>query len=249
MFSPKEKRRLIVALLSIGIVTGVYNYFSYSGVVNTDSRISKYIVEETSETTDSHEQSSNSPAILKKYAKLYEVNNDLVGFIYLDNDHKYPVVQNKDDQNYYLYRNFFGEELKSGSIFLNSQCNLGDKGISLIYGHHMRDNSMFGSIDELIPQSTLQLDTIYESHEYEVIASCVCNLNDDFKYFSYVGYQSSYDFEVWKQGMNSHLIRGSLDSLDKDDVIVELSTCSYRHKGDRYIVILKEVDNDAKNKR
>ena len=241
MFSSKEKRRLIVVLLSIGLVTGIYNYSNYSGVVNTDSRISQYIVEETSEITDNHEQSSNSPAVLKKYAKLYEANNDLVGFIYLDNDHKYPVVQRKDDQNYYLYRNFFGEELKSGSIFLNSQCNLGDKGISLIYGHHMKDNSMFGSIDKLIPQSTLQLDTIYKSYKYEVVASCICNLNDDFKYYSYLGDLSSYDFEVWKQNMVSHLIRGSLDSLNKDDVIVELSTCSYKHDGDRYIVILKEV--------
>lgn len=232
------KRRVFVVLLSVGLFTSIYES---SGVSSTDQRVAKYISEEYTETTDNYEQSSNSPAMLKDYAKLYKINNDLVGFIYLDDDHKYSVVQRKDDQNYYLYRNFFGEELKLGSIFLNNQCNLGDKGISLIYGHNMRDNSMFGSIDELIPQSTLQLDTIYESKSYEVVATCICNLDDDFKYYSYLGYLGSYDFEVWKQGMNTNLVSGSINSLNKDDVIVELSTCSYKHKGDRCVVILKEV--------
>ena len=44
--------------------------------------------------------------------------------------------------------------------------------------------------------------------------------------------------------MSKRCIRGSLDSLAKDDVIVELSTCSYAKEGDRLVVILKGVGDD-----
>lgn len=230
------KRSIVVASL-IGI--GFYLHFSSDSGV--DARVKSYIVEETSEETIQSQETSNQPQILTKYSELYQINNDLVGYIYLDNEHEYPIVQRKDDQNYYLYKNFFGEDDKSGTIFLNSQCNLGGKGISLIYGHHMKNGSMFGDISELQPQSRLRLDTIFESCEYEVVGSCICNLDDDFKYYSYTGQQSSYNFEVWKQNMSNKCVRGSLDSLTKDDVIVELSTCSYEHKNDRLIVVLKEV--------
>lgn len=230
------KRSIVVASL-IGV--GIYLHFSsFSGV---DARVKSYIVEETSEDTIQPQETNNKPQILAKYSELYQVNNDLVGYIYLDDEHEYPIVQRKDDQNFYLYKDFFGDDDKSGTIFLNSQCTLGDKGISLVYGHHMRDGAKFGDISELQPQSRLQLDTIFESHEYEVVSSCICNLDDDFKYYSYTGQQSSYNFEVWKQNMSNKCVKGSLDSLTKDDVIVELSTCSYKHKNDRLIVILKEV--------
>lgn len=230
------KRSIVVASL---IGAGIYLHFS--NVSGVDTRVKSYIVEETSEEAIQSQETSNQPQILPKYSELYQVNNDLVGYIYLDDEHEYPIVQRKDDQNFYLYKDFFGDDDKSGTIFLNSKCNLGDKGISLVYGHHMRDGSKFGDISELQPQSRLQLDTIFESHKYEVVSSCICNLDDDFKYYSYTGQQSSYNFEVWKQNMSNKCIRGSLDSLTKDDVIVELSTCSYKHKNDRLIVILKEV--------
>lgn len=230
------KRSIVVASL---IGAGIYLHFS--SVSGVDTRVKSYIVEETSEETIQSQETSNQPQILPKYSELYQVNNDLVGYIYLDDEHEYPIVQRKDDQNFYLYKDFFGDDDKSGTIFLNSKCNLGDKGISLVYGHHMRDGSKFGDISELQPQSRLQLDTIFESHEYEVVGSCICNLDDDFKYYSYTGQQSSYNFEVWKQNISNKCVKGSLDSLTKDDVIVELSTCSYKHKNDRLIVILKEV--------
>ena len=204
------KRSIVVASL---IGAGIYLHFS--SVSGVDTRVKSYIVEETSEEAIQSQETGNQPQILVKYSELYQVNNDLVGYIYFDDEHEYPIVQRKDDQNFYLYKDFFGNDDKSGTIFLNSKCNLGDKGISLVYGHHMRDGSKFGDISELQPQSRLQLDTNFESHEY--------------------------NFEVWKQNMSNKCARGSLDSLTKDDVIVELSTCSYKHKNDRLVVILKEV--------
>ena len=37
--------------------------------------------------------------ILPQYQKLYEVNNDMIGFIYLDDNHQYPILMRKDAQN------------------------------------------------------------------------------------------------------------------------------------------------------
>lgn len=258
------KKRLIVALLLV--VTSWYIQ-SNTGVDTTAKRVDDYISEESSEVIPSSgvvaientkvtpsdindsissgvvisEDSLNNLKILSKYEELYNLNNDLVGFIYLDGNNQYPVLQRVDDQNYYINHNIFGEDLKAGSIFVNSQCTLGESGITLIYGHNMKDNTMFGSIDELVPQSTLQLDTIFEEQVYEIQALAICNLNDDFKYYSYLSSLSSYDFSYWKEQMTSHIYSGDISSLTEDDTIVELSTCSYAKKDDRLVVILKEV--------
>lgn len=58
----------------------------------------------------------SEPVILDKYKNLYETNNDTIGYIYLTDEYSYPVLQRVSDQNYYVHRDFFGEEDKNGSI-------------------------------------------------------------------------------------------------------------------------------------
>ena len=61
----------------------------------------------------------------------------------------YPVVQGEDNA-YYLHRSFYGEENYAGCIFLDAR-NSPDfqDPFTLVYGHNMRDGSMFGSLRNL----------------------------------------------------------------------------------------------------
>lgn len=246
------KAKVINLLLGISIIGFCISSVSYIDSLKEDKEIVENIqvVQEKidvllEQEPEQIEQDKDGIVILPKYQSLYETNNDMVGFIYLDEEQKYPILQRVDDQNYYINHNFFLEEAKSGAIFMNSDCKLGDSGISLIYGHHMKNGDMFGSLNKYKKEGsyTIQLDNLYENSSYKVIGVGLYNLADDFKYYEYVGALSESSFELWRYFMSEKLIWGSLDSLKNTDEIIELSTCSYERKNNRLVVILvKEAD-------
>ncbi len=82
----------------------------------------------------------------KENIDLKEINPDYMGWINIENTPiDYPVVKGKDNE-FYLTRDFNKKYLALGSIFMDYR-NKGfeDKNV-VIYGHHMRDKSMFGSL-------------------------------------------------------------------------------------------------------
>lgn len=178
--------------------------------------------------------------ILPQYQKLYEVNNDMIGFIYLDDNHQYPILMRKDAQNYYLNHNFFGEEEKAGSIFANVNSSFGEQGISLIYGHNMKSGDMFGTLDEFEVDDTIQIDSLYEKSTYKVVGIIKTSMHEEFSYYDYVGDLSEEDFNTWKKGCQRYLTQGSISDLTYEDTIIELSTCAYHVKDGRLVLILRK---------
>lgn len=188
-----------------------------------------------------------SKEILSDYKELYEVNNDMVGYIYLPEGNAYPVMQRVQDQNYYLYRNFHEEDDKEGIPFLNRYSELGTSGISLIYGHTLKNGRQFGRLkyfedEEYFEEHrTIRIDTLYEKVTYEVVAVALTSLHEDFEYYLYVGDVTENDFNDWKLGFEEYCIRGSLQDLSYGDTIVELSACAYHTEDGRLVVILKAI--------
>ena len=82
-----------------------------------------------------------SKAILKD-------NPDTVAWLKIEGTNiNYPVVQHKDNE-YYLNHDFNKQKNSSGWIFMDYKNKFDDQNI-VIYGHHRRNKSMFGSIDKL----------------------------------------------------------------------------------------------------
>ena len=95
-------------------------------------------------------------------AELKLKNSDTRGWLFFENeDISYPVVQGADDEKY-LNTSFNGETLRAGSIFLEAlnKGDFSDKN-SIIYGHNMRDQSMFGRL-----QKYKYEDGYYKDHLY-----------------------------------------------------------------------------------
>ncbi|MBR2122188.1 MAG: sortase [Lachnospiraceae bacterium] len=96
------------------------------------------------------------------YDALKEVNGDFVGVLYVPAlDLRYPVAKSRNNDEY-LTRTFEGTRNSAGSIFLdmNASINLSDSN-SIIFGHNMKNGSMFGSL-----QKFLQDDTLADSDPY-----------------------------------------------------------------------------------
>jgi sortase B len=82
---------------------------------------------------------------------LQSINPDCVGWIHMDGcPLNYPVVQQRFDRDYYLTRNFSGEESARGQVALGFPHGrrMGDR-TTVLTAHHMKDCSMFMSIVRL----------------------------------------------------------------------------------------------------
>lgn len=95
-------------------------------------------------TADNKQSSYTAPAGL---AELMASNQNVIGWLTI-NDTKvdYPVCQNKSDNEYFLHRDINGQKNTAGSIYLDSNHDIDAVGLHVIYGHHMKNGSMFKDV-------------------------------------------------------------------------------------------------------
>ena len=144
---------------------------------------------ETSESEpgeDPHADSfiTNFPSV--NFQGLRDINSDIVGWIiFEDTAINYPIVHGEDN-SYYLKHLFTGEYSVAGCPFLdcNNAMEFSDRN-SVVYGHHMRDETMFTSIADYKkqdyydshPQAILLTPT--KNYRIDLFAGFVANVNDD----------------------------------------------------------------------
>ena len=91
-----------------------------------------------------------------RIAELVAINPDFAGWIRIDGTTiDYPVVRGADN-DFYLYRTFTGEPNGSGSIFMDFRNRAGFDGAhAILYGHAMRDGSMFAALRQYLSSDFL----------------------------------------------------------------------------------------------
>lgn len=175
------------------------------------------------------------------FSALSEVNPDIVAWIYIeDTEINYPVVQGKDNQHY-LKHLFSGEWNSSGCIFLDSRNSpdFSDRH-SIIYGHHMKNGTMFSGLTEYKKQEfydahpTILLMTPNQNFTIEVFAGYVANVKDDVWRISF---SSDMEFEEWIQNAKEHSCFESGIVPAVTDRIITLSTCSYEFDNARFVLM------------
>lgn len=98
------------------------------------------------------------------FEKLAEKNPDVIGWLRFDPEPSvinYPIVQGKDNQEY-LHRTFTKSENGLGAIFLNVDNDSSFKDShSIIYGHRMKDGSMFRHLQDYEKQSFCKKNPLF----------------------------------------------------------------------------------------
>lgn len=197
-------------------------------------------------------QAEKEPVMLAAYAGLYEENNDLIGWLSIEGlDIDHPVMQNEDD-DYYLRHDFYGEESKYGCFYVKEQADL-DAGTNfIIYGHSMKDGSMFGDLDRYLEESFYQehsaisFDTLYEERTYEIIAvfrSQVYEADDDvFKYYQFYEADTQEEFEDFYDNIKELSLYDTGVEAEYGDTFLTLSTCAYHVSDGRLVVVAKRTE-------
>lgn len=180
------------------------------------------------------------------FSELLKVNNEIVGFIKVGGTNiNYPVVRSNDNK-YYLNHAYDKKKNIKGSIFLDYRNNLDSLSKNnIIYGHGMYDNTMFGSLDNLLTDNWLKNDNNYYIKLYTPNKLLV------FKIFSVYtiekeGYYIKTYFsnrEVYKKFLKTIEKRSIYDfgvNIKTSDKILTLSTCK-NNFGKRIVVHAKLI--------
>lgn len=193
-------------------------------------------------------QEADEPVILNKYAELYKQNNDLVGWISNGDSIDYPIMRNLSDSNFYLHKAFDKTESKAGSLYIPNDISIDDSMV-LIYGHHMRDSSMFGSLKNYLDEEYLQdhptiyFSNLYEEIELQVLGVFISKVYPDdytgFEYYNYRGNITEEQFNEYIAGITPLMQIGDLNGVSHGDRLIELSTCWYSEDNARLVLICK----------
>jgi len=208
---------------------------------------------ETDETQTDETQTETEPVMLNKYEALYEENQDLAGWLSIE-DMKidYPVMQCGDDE-YYLHHDFYGKDSKYGCLYVRNQADLDFGTNFIIYGHNMKDGSMFGDLDFYLQESfylehpVICFDTLYEERTYEIIAvfrSQVYASDDDvFKYYQFYEADTEEEFNDFYRNIKELSLYDTGVEAAFGDTFLTLSTCAY-HVTDGRLVVVAKRKND-----
>lgn len=175
------------------------------------------------------------------HGKLMELNGDYRCWIYAPGTQiDYPVVQ-CEDNSHYLKRMFNGDRNSAGTLFIDYR-NLPDfqDPNTLIYGHHMRNDSMFGTLTDYAEQA------YYEGHPVMLVMTS----DEIFLLEIFAGYTTSdrdhcYDIAISDEEDMAAFIEEAVRKSDfvsgvqveTTDRLVTLSTCAYVFENARYILI------------
>lgn len=180
---------------------------------------------------------------------LKKVNPDVQGWLYQKGTViNYPVVQGTDNDTY-LHTRFDKQWSGGGTLFVDCRMEKNFKGFnSIIYGHHMKDGSMFRSIRGYTKEDgyydkhkTLELATPHGNYHLVVFSAFITKATDEDTYkMTYdEAEKQAYIDRAWERS-ELPITRDSVD-VTKNDRLVTLSTCAYDYEEARYIVMCKMV--------
>lgn len=250
---PKKKGDIILTLALIVAVAvfcfAAYNLFhiytEYKKGTDEYNHIEQMAVterapESTEEASDTEQEPQ--PPFDVDFATLQGVNPDVVGWIYIEalDGISYPVVQGEDNEEY-LHTTYEKNYNFAGTIFIDyensrdfTDCN------TLVYGHNMKNGSMFGRLKNFSEDQTTYEKSKYfwiftpeKDYRYEIISAYTTGVNSD----TYTLFKGPGDeFQEYLDTIKGYSeIETDDTELTIKDRIVTLSTCT-GNDATRYVV-------------
>ncbi|MBO6240162.1 MAG: class B sortase [Butyrivibrio sp.] len=185
------------------------------------------------------------PLLSINFNKLEEINPDITAWVYFPClDISYPVVKESEIDEY-LYKTFDLQDNKAGCIFEDVLSDPEFKGYhDIIFGHNMKDKSMFGKLKTLYQpgnETLLEEDPyvyIYTRdyvYQYKVFAYYITTVGSEA--YTVVSDLDGYkDFISFIQTHSAYKIPTDVD-LDSGNSILTLSTCSGKTGGKQRFVV------------
>ena len=193
---------------------------------------------------DAQNAEAEVPAAID-FDKLRAISGNVVAWLFAPGTKINYVIAQSGDNSYYLRRLLDGTAAEGGTLFMDYRCGAGFSGWNtVIYGHQMNNGTMFGSLSNYRdPAYYAEHPVMYlyvpgKRYTLELIAGYTTDI-----------YDIAYDLPASKETRDELLARAverssfrSGVSVDEEDKLVTLSTCSYAYDNARYVVIGRLVE-------
>lgn len=189
--------------------------------------------------------------LLEEFSKLYQKNPDLIGWIEIPGvGIDYPVMQKPEKKDYYLSRDFNRKKSAHGCIYVQEEVDVFSPSDNItIYGHRMRDGSMFGKLDKYLKKSFYQknpyiyFDTLTDLHTYEIIAvfTTTASKGEGFAYHNFIDAAEEADFNEFVAQCKELAIYDTGVTAQYGDKLITLSTCEYTQTNGRLVIVAKRI--------
>ena len=212
MKKKKKIRLILIIIFSFLLIISTKNKIENK---NENKKTDKIVKEEIKKIKKDNNQEYLDESIKKD-------NIYTIGWLRVEGTNiDYPVVQYKDNE-YYLSHDFNNNYNSAGWIFMDYHNKLNDQNI-VIYGHHRRDGSMFGSIDNLFKDNKSK--NIYFITEegttiYRIFSVYSINSED---------YYINNNFNNFKETINTFKNRSQIDFNENTNNIEQIITLSSCH--------------------
>lgn len=207
------------------------------------------LAEQSAENETAQPVQPQEPTMLARYEALYRENDDLVGWIKIDGTNiNYPVVQSKDEPNFYLKHDFEKNYTDYGCPYAQQNCDVQAPSDNVVlYGHNMKDGTMFCDLTNYKSESfwaqhrTIQFDTLTQKNEYTVIAAFKGEAAELFAYNAFVDAATPEEFDAYVAAVKELALYDTGISATYGDKLITLSTCEYSFENGRMVVVAKRT--------
>jgi len=185
------------------------------------------------------------------FEALRKINPEVVGWLYYENTViDYPVVKGKDNDKY-LYTMFDGTYSGFGTLFVDAVTENPFKQFNtIVYGHHMRNGSMFAQLERLKDSSYCEehprLELITPEGKFHLDICAFLNQPADSNIYT-TNIHDVGGREVYLETVRQLASYTTNVAVEPTDRLVILSTCAYEYKDARYMVVCKMIPWEGEN--
>jgi len=229
-----NKKNIFLNILIVIFILALIVSSVYIGIWLVDRQENKKIADKVSEAIIENVEDEEVEYKVD-FEKLKEINNQIVAYLKVNGTKiEYAVVQAKDN-SYYIRRDLNRKYNVGGSIFMDYKNKLDgtDKNI-VIYGHNIKDSSMFGTLKNILDEEwynneenyIIDLTTEKEEQKYQVFSVYKIE-NED--YYIDTEFKKN-EFEKFANKLKDRSIKDFKIEVTEDDSILTLSTCANNNK-------------------
>ena len=243
--------RVVILLCILGILVSGYQLYGIlseyaKGKAVYDDTAQRYTTQAdepdlpAEDTSGMETGTEHTPPITVDFDRLLEENPDVVGWLYCEGTPiNYPILQGADNE-VYLHRMIDGSYNSAGSLFMDYRCSPDFSSLhTILYGHNMKNKSMFGTLRNYKEQSyydlhpSLWLLTPTENIRIDLVAGLVLPADSGL-------YQTISDEEQLQSCLSQALDESTFLSdveISEHTQLITLSTCSYEYDEARYVLL------------
>ena len=246
---------ILVAIIIVCLSIIGYKYYNYNkdDKLNSEIQDLQPVINEASDLdnnfsgeNDGQDQSKDGDYVNSaNEEELKSINSDYKMWIQIENTNiNYPVVQGSDN-DYYLKHNFRKESNISGTVFVESANDIDNDKNIILYGHNMRNGTMFNNITNYKEESFFNEDnkiniimnnTLYEYEVFSVYVKNVSEVN------LAIGFANEDEFINYAYNEAEESLYKKDVDFSAEDNLITLVTCSYEFTDARTIVVARRCN-------